>query len=152
MTSSMIDPMRAVPPIPRAPVSPTGAPCTRCDLLEQRLARLASIALGAGIEADARGVADISPRVDPDDKAWPEGLSVRQYQVGALVAEGRSNAEIGEILFLGVNSVKTHLKALYRCLGVRNRTEAALWYVTMGQTDGAGGSPTAPAPQRLAQR
>ena len=35
-----------------------------------------------------------------------------------------TNEEIGEALFLSVNTVKTHLRSAYRKLGVRSRREA----------------------------
>jgi DNA-binding NarL/FixJ family response regulator len=42
-----------------------------------------------------------------------------------LVAEGESNAEIAGHLYLSVSTIKQHLRAAYKLLGVRNRTEAA---------------------------
>jgi DNA-binding NarL/FixJ family response regulator len=52
-------------------------------------------------------------------------LSVRQREVVELVAEGESNAEIAGHLYLSVSTIKQHLRAAYKLLGVRNRTEAA---------------------------
>jgi DNA-binding NarL/FixJ family response regulator len=42
-----------------------------------------------------------------------------------LVAEGESNAQIAGHLYLSVSTIKQHLRAAYKLLGVRNRTEAA---------------------------
>jgi DNA-binding NarL/FixJ family response regulator len=39
--------------------------------------------------------------------------------------EGLSNAEIAERLYLSESTIKQHLRAAYKLLGVRNRTEAA---------------------------
>jgi len=43
-----------------------------------------------------------------------------------LVAEGRSNKEVADKLFICEVTVKVHLRHIYKKLGVRNRIEAAL--------------------------
>ena len=55
----------------------------------------------------------------------PNALTDREESVLALVAEGKSNAQIGAALGLSENTVKFHLKNVYLKLGVTNRTEAA---------------------------
>jgi two-component system response regulator DesR len=52
------------------------------------------------------------------------GLSPREREVLDLVAEGATNRQIGERLFLSPHTVKEHTSAVYRKLGVRNRAEA----------------------------
>jgi DNA-binding NarL/FixJ family response regulator len=52
-------------------------------------------------------------------------LSVRQREILGYVVEGLSNAEIGRRLFLSESTIKQHLRAAYKLLGVSNRTEAA---------------------------
>ncbi|MEZ5935757.1 MAG: response regulator transcription factor [Alphaproteobacteria bacterium] len=52
-------------------------------------------------------------------------LTPRQRDVLALLAQGRSNKEIARALDIAEGTVKIHLAALLRILGVRNRTEAA---------------------------
>jgi DNA-binding NarL/FixJ family response regulator len=54
-----------------------------------------------------------------------EDLSVRQREILGMVAEGLSNAEIAGRLYLSESTIKQHLRAAYKLLGVRNRTEAA---------------------------
>ncbi len=55
-------------------------------------------------------------------------LSARQREILELVAKGSTNAEIAGRLFLSESTIKQHLRAAYKALGVRNRTEAAaLW-------------------------
>jgi serine/threonine-protein kinase PknK len=45
-------------------------------------------------------------------------LSARQREILELVAEGKSNAEIARQLFLAKGTVKQHLRAAYKLLGV----------------------------------
>jgi DNA-binding NarL/FixJ family response regulator len=59
-----------------------------------------------------------------DGSAGAMGLSDRERDVLALMADGKTNPEIGESLHLSRHTVKEHSSALYRKLGVRNRTEA----------------------------
>lgn len=66
----------------------------------------------------------------------PLGLSPRQRQILALVAQGRGNEEIAAELGLSPNTVKFHIRALYARLGVRNRVEAANQYAQMTRGGG----------------
>jgi DNA-binding NarL/FixJ family response regulator len=52
-------------------------------------------------------------------------LSARQREILELLAEGSTNAEIAGRLFLSESTVKQHLRAAYKALGAKNRTEAA---------------------------
>jgi DNA-binding NarL/FixJ family response regulator len=55
-------------------------------------------------------------------------LSARQREILGLLAEGSTNAEIAARLYLSESTVKQHLRAAYKALGLRNRREAAaLW-------------------------
>lgn len=62
------------------------------------------------------------PVPEPED---PAGLNEREREILALLSTGATNREIAERLHLGPDSVKKAATALYRKLGVRNRTEAA---------------------------
>ncbi len=53
-----------------------------------------------------------------------EPLSDREREVLGLVAQGLSNAEIGDRLFLSLHTVKGHNRNIFGKLGVRRRTEA----------------------------
>lgn len=54
-----------------------------------------------------------------------EPLSERELEVLALLASGRTNAEIARDLFVALGTVKSHLNNIYRKLGAANRAEAA---------------------------
>ncbi|MBK9022096.1 MAG: response regulator transcription factor [Sulfuritalea sp.] len=54
------------------------------------------------------------------------GLTAAQSRVMDLLAEGRSNRQIGELLGLSEGTVKIHVSAIMKALGVSNRSEAAL--------------------------
>jgi DNA-binding NarL/FixJ family response regulator len=54
----------------------------------------------------------------------PDVLTPRQREVLELVAEGLSNAQIADRLFLTEFTIKQHLYKAYRLLGVRNRVQA----------------------------
>ena len=50
----------------------------------------------------------------------------------ALICQGLSNQEITERAFLGLNTVKTYIRSLYRKIGVDSRTRALLWGIDHG--------------------
>ena len=56
-------------------------------------------------------------------------LSEREVEVLRLVAEGKSNSQISNELFITVNTVRFHLANIYQKLSVSNRTEAANYYL-----------------------
>lgn len=65
------------------------------------------------------------PRLEPEFlKAV--GLSPREAEVLALVAEGRTNAEVARLLFASPRTIGKHLEHIYRKLGVENRSAAVL--------------------------
>jgi DNA-binding NarL/FixJ family response regulator len=61
---------------------------------------------------------------DHQDRPVALGLSDRERDVLNLMASGATNPEIAEKLHLSKHTVKEHTSAVYRKLGVRNRTEA----------------------------
>jgi LuxR family maltose regulon positive regulatory protein len=52
------------------------------------------------------------------------GLTERELDVLRLMAEGLKYAEIAEQLVVSINTVRSHVKAIYSKLGVNNRTKA----------------------------
>lgn len=52
------------------------------------------------------------------------GLTPREHEILGLIAQGLSNREIGEKLFVSENTVKTHSSRLFEKLGVNRRVQA----------------------------
>ncbi|MEW6403234.1 MAG: response regulator transcription factor [Chloroflexota bacterium] len=92
----------------------------KTDSPEMTLAAIRQVAAGRMVFPDA--VRRWLIRKSEQD---PNALTDREEAVLALVAEGKSNAQIGAALRLSENTVKFHLKNLFSKLGVTNRTEAA---------------------------
>ena len=59
-------------------------------------------------------------------------LTQREHDILELLAEGRANRDIAQQLYLSEKTVKAHLAAIFRKLGVTNRTQAAMMAVQMG--------------------
>lgn len=57
------------------------------------------------------------------------GLTEREHQVLALVAEGKTNKEIATQLFLSVYTVKNHVRSILKKLQLHSRVEAAIYAV-----------------------
>jgi ATP/maltotriose-dependent transcriptional regulator MalT len=51
-------------------------------------------------------------------------ISDRELEVLTLIQNGYSNSQIGKHLFLSENTIKTHIKHIYKKMSVSNRREA----------------------------
>ncbi len=66
---------------------------------------------------------------------WPGaalGLSERESEVLELIVRGKSNKNIAEDLMLGDETIKTHVRSLYRKLGVTDRAQAVAYALREG--------------------
>jgi DNA-binding NarL/FixJ family response regulator len=96
--------------------------------------------VASAIRAAHRGEVHLAPaaaseltralRLPASDPAEP--LTDRERQVLALVAEGASNQEIGGALFISERTARTHVSNIIMKIGVRSRTQAALWAIREG--------------------
>ncbi|MFD0467106.1 LuxR C-terminal-related transcriptional regulator [Nonomuraea thailandensis] len=76
-------------------------------------------------EAIGRALGEPAPPAEPPQEETPLGR--RQAQVARLVAEGLSNRQIGERLFISEHTVDSHVRAIMNRLGVNSRAQIAAW-------------------------
>lgn len=78
------------------------------------------------LEAEVTG--KVLSRMRRADEAKPhETLTAREMQILKLIAEGKTNQEIAEALFISVRTVKTHITHILGKLQVDDRTQAAVY-------------------------
>jgi DNA-binding CsgD family transcriptional regulator/tetratricopeptide (TPR) repeat protein len=73
--------------------------------------------------ADRTATRDVA-YIPSDAQGLTEPLSTRELEVLTLIAQGLSNAEIAQELYLSVGTVKVHTRSIYSKLGVDSRTQA----------------------------
>ncbi|MEV4616325.1 response regulator transcription factor [Kitasatospora sp. NPDC049258] len=82
----------------------------------------------AAPEAPAAQAAVPPAPAPPGDRAAPpDGLTAREAEVLALIAEGMSNAEIAQELYVSQATVKTHINNLFAKTAVRDRAQAVAY-------------------------
>ena len=59
-------------------------------------------------------------------------LTKREQEILALIASGKSNQEIGEVLYIAAGTVRVHVHAILQKLEVRDRTQAAVLAIQKG--------------------
>lgn len=99
-----------------------------------------SAAMLDGIRSVLDGETFVSPNVTLPERDAGEGgpasvdgvLTPRQKDVLAMLRQGKSNKEIARDLSLAEITVKLHVTAILRALGVENRTQAAILAAKMG--------------------
>ncbi|WP_281176511.1 helix-turn-helix transcriptional regulator [Spirillospora albida] len=100
------------------------------DAASARLTSAAALARGLGAVPLGARIADLlrrtrAPRRTATDPAAPLGLTPREFEVLRLVADGRSNRDIAEALFISVKTASVHVSNILAKLDVANRGEAA---------------------------
>lgn len=91
------------------------------------------------VERVHRGEIVTPEPTDPEDAGefgrWPGeelGLSQRESEVLALITQGLSNQEISQHAYIGVNTVKTYIRTLYRKIDVNRRAQAVAFGIEHG--------------------
>lgn len=123
---------------------------TDAELVKRALAAGASAYIAKSVTADQlvsglervhRGEQVTPPQSASQDSMegrfgrWPGDeidLTPRESEVLALVCQGLSNQEITEQAFIGINTVKTHIRTLYRKIDVSSRSQAVGWGLRNG--------------------
>ena len=85
-----------------------------------------SALLGALVQLRPRAGADVTGPV-PSTQGW-SGLTDTEHSVAALAIDGLTNREIGERLFMSRYTVDSHIRSIYRKLGVNSRVALANAY------------------------
>lgn len=103
------------------------------DEFDRDLLMLFSQSIGAQLDHLLTQSAGGNPEVAPDavdafDRSWTDVLTEREGEVLHLVANGLTNAQIAERLFISEETTKTHVRKLLRKLGATNRSTAGAMY------------------------
>lgn len=99
------------------------------DLNEEALRRsLAIVAQGGSLlEPDVvlELVSRLRPQTDPEAAQDPNQLSNQEWQILNLIAEGKTNREISQAVYLSQNTVKNYVSRILDKLSLNRRAEAA---------------------------
>jgi DNA-binding NarL/FixJ family response regulator len=109
------------------------------DPPEQLIAAVRTVASGDALLSPAVtkrviGAFTRIPRPTPPKEL--DDLSAREHDVFRLIAQGLSNAQIGQELFIGETTVKTHVTHILAKLGVHDRVQAVVLAHQAGLVDG----------------
>jgi DNA-binding NarL/FixJ family response regulator len=118
-----VNPMLAslLPPAEESAIAALGASTFAVQFeAGRRLSRDAAVRLALG-ESDAETTGGTSTRVEPDL------LGKRETEVAGLVAEGLTNKQIAQQLFISDNTVDSHIRHILNKLGMNSRAQIASW-------------------------
>lgn len=89
---------------------------------------------GEGLAAaeDSTNAGSSPAPLSNDDLAVLETLSEREKEVLALMAEGKTNGEIADQLFLGLATIKTHVSRIFAKTSSRDRVQAVIFAYRTG--------------------
>jgi DNA-binding CsgD family transcriptional regulator len=82
--------------------------------------------------ADAPCTTGTGAQMPPSARAGYGGLSPRELEVAALIAQGHTNRRIAEALTIGEWTVDTHVRHILNKLGFRSRAQVAAWATEQG--------------------
>jgi DNA-binding NarL/FixJ family response regulator len=101
-----------------------------------------------GGQIASRVVSELRRRTDPAERPprpEDEVLSEREVEVAKLVGAGATNREIAHRLYITEGTAKNHISKILRKVGLRDRTQLALYAVERGWTTGARSPESPPA-------
>ena len=113
-------------------------PAIRAGALSYLLKDVGPDDLGQAVRRAAAGEATLPPRIaallcaslqapPAQPKPTDTGLTPREVEVLGLIADGRTNAEIAEALFVSEKTVKSHVSNILGKLHLADRTQAAVY-------------------------
>jgi DNA-binding CsgD family transcriptional regulator len=79
-----------------------------------------------------RELAGTGARLRRTQDVHRDELTPQELQIARLIAGGATNREIAANLFLSPKTIETHLTRIYRKLGLRSRSQLALWLAESG--------------------
>ena len=91
---------------------------------ERLIAAVASPAAPASSSPAPPSASASASASDSGQVVWPDGLTAREAEVLALIAQGLSNTEICERLFVSQATVKSHVNRIFSKIGARDRAQA----------------------------
>ena len=101
---------------------------TKPFILPNLLARIDAVLRRSSWNKKALNEQNINIPIDAD----VEQLTKREKEVISMLAQGASNKEIADKLFVRDVTIKTHLNAIFKKLKVTNRTQAVLLAIQLG--------------------
>ena len=97
--------------------------------------RAAASAQSAPARCSTRATSSAS-RLDEHDAVQPwSPLTLREFEVARLVAQGLTNREIAEELRITARTAGSHLEHIRAKLGVSRRSEIATWVTSLDRVD-----------------
>lgn len=115
----------------------TEYPAPVADIMDAESVRAELAEVEARAEKLRAVLAVLEGKPAPMSAARPaavRSLTSRQVEVLRLIGNGKPNAAIATALGMSENTVRIHVSAVLRALGLNNRTEAALWWRENGES------------------
>lgn len=98
----------------------TIAPALRSVMAGQSVLEGEVLARAAELSASAQRLRQGEPQM--------RGFTEREREVVRAIADGMSNAEVAEALYMSEGTVRNHISSILAKLGLRNRTQIAVYY------------------------
>jgi DNA-binding CsgD family transcriptional regulator len=108
--------------------------CARASLTETAFQAEQAAGRACSFEQAVAYAQDVMRKATATQKAWNklDELTVREREVAAMVAQGKSNGEIAAELVVSKRTVETHIGKILSKLGVTNRAQIMRWAIEAG--------------------